>query len=88
VKSGLLLRKEDPDNRRRQLVSLSAKGRAKAESINALCDRYYEGFLGGLPDKDAKAIVAALPAFVAALREWRLAEGAGGCRKGPKERQR
>jgi DNA-binding MarR family transcriptional regulator len=79
VKAGMLLREEDPENRRRQIVSLSAAGKAKAKSINSICDRYYEGLLGTLPAKDSKAVVAALPLFVKAMREWRLSQGSGGC---------
>jgi DNA-binding MarR family transcriptional regulator len=78
VKTGLLVRKEDPSNRRKQLVNLSAKGREKAASINTLCDRYYEGLLGTLPAKESKAIVASLPVFVKAMREWRHSQGSGG----------
>jgi Transcriptional regulators len=84
VKAGLLSRKEDPENRRRQIVSLSAKGRAKADSINRLCDEYYEGFLAELPAKEAKSIAAALPVFVKAMREWRRSQASGGC-CGPKK---
>ena len=79
VKAALLEREEDPANRRRQIVSLSAEGREKAKSINSVCDRYYEGLLGTLPAKESKAIVAALPVFVKALREWRRSQGPGGC---------
>jgi DNA-binding MarR family transcriptional regulator len=79
VKAGLLKRKEDQSNRRRQLVSLSAKGREKAASINALCDRYYEGLLGTLPTRESRTILAALPIFVKALREWRRSQATGGC---------
>jgi DNA-binding MarR family transcriptional regulator len=79
VKAGLLKRKEDPANRRRQIISLSAKGQKKAASINSICDRYYQGLLGALPAKESKAIVAALPVFVTALREWRRAQGSFGC---------
>jgi DNA-binding MarR family transcriptional regulator len=79
VKAGYLLREEDPENRRRQIVSLSAAGKAKVRSINAICDRYYEGLLGSLPAKDSKAVVEALPLFVKAMREWRRSQSAGGC---------
>jgi Transcriptional regulators len=79
VKAQMLEREEDPENRRRQLVSLSEKGEAKAKSINAICDRYYEGLLSSLPAKDSKAIEAALPVFVEALRGWRRSQGPGGC---------
>ncbi len=80
VKARLLLRREDPANRRRQRVSLSAAGRAKAKSINSVCDAYYEGLLGSLPTKDTKALVAALPLLVGAMRDWRRSQGpAGSC---------
>jgi DNA-binding MarR family transcriptional regulator len=81
VREGLLEREEDPANRRRLLVSLSAEGKKKAKSINAMCDRYYQGLLDALPAKDSKAIVAGLPVFVRALREWRREQGSGGCRE-------
>jgi DNA-binding MarR family transcriptional regulator len=84
VKAGLLERKEDSANRRRQLVSLSRKGRAKADAINEACDSYYEGLLGQLPVRDAEAIAKALPLFADAMREWRRSRGSGSCCEGVK----
>jgi len=85
VKAGLLSRKEDPDNRRRQLVCLSPAGRTKADSINALCDRYFEDLLGALPAREAAVLMKAIPLFAKALRDWRLAgnrcSGAAGARR-------
>ena len=71
VKAGFLERKEDPSNRRRLLVRLSTRGQEKANSINSLCDSYYEGLFGILPAKESMAITAVLPIFVKALRDWR-----------------
>lgn len=68
VKSGLLTRREDGENRRRQLVGLSASGRVKAYTVNGLCDRYYEGLLAALPPDEAKSLVSALPLFLKAMR--------------------
>ncbi len=79
VKAGLLARREDPENRRRQLVGLSPAGSLKVGVINALCDRYYEGLLGGLPEAEAAAFLRALPLFVQALKAWRTEDGDGAC---------
>ena len=79
VKTGLLERREDPENRRRQLVCLSAAGRAKTDFINSVCDRYYEGLLAALPEEEAGVILKALPLIVLALRAWRSRGESGAC---------
>jgi DNA-binding MarR family transcriptional regulator len=79
VKEGLLSRREDPGNRRRQLAGLTKKGRAKVESINGLCDDYYSGILGVLPDDKVDAVAAALPVFAQAMREWRKKQEGSAC---------
>ena len=79
VKTGVLERREDPVNRRRQLVKLAAAGREKADSINAECDRYYSGLLASLPAENVEIITEALPRLVEALRGWRLTEASGSC---------
>lgn len=68
VKSGLLTRREDEGNRRRQLVDLSTAGRVKAFTINGICDRYYEDLLGALPPEDASTLAASLPLLLKAMR--------------------
>jgi len=94
VRAGILERREDPDNRRRQLVRLSASGREKADSINDLCDRYYDGLLASLPAGETETLMAALPLLAKAMRAWRFAEGSGasgglngsgGCCREPRE---
>lgn len=68
VKEGLALRREDPENRRRAIVSLSPAGEASAERINESCDRYYRGLLSSLPQADALGVVRAVPILAEALR--------------------
>jgi DNA-binding MarR family transcriptional regulator len=79
VRSGLLERREDPDNRRRQLVRLSSAGKAKADSINLSCDEYYRRLLAGLPAAEVAALGAALPKFAEAMRSLRLGSPAESC---------
>ena len=71
VKAGLVHRGEDPRNRRRYLVTLSAAGRKKVSEIDRACDRYYEGLLASMPAGDRGAVIEVLPRFVEALRTWR-----------------
>ena len=79
VKARLLARREDPANRRRQLVCLTVPGREKADLINNLCNRYYEGLLAALPEGKADTLLEVLPLFVNAMSSRRLADGSGIC---------
>ena len=79
VKAGMLSRREDPANRRRQLVSLTDPGSAKADEINALCDESYSGLLASFPEAEAAAVVRSLPLFAEALRAWRRSRSGKGC---------
>lgn len=79
VKAGLLARREDPENRRRQLVGLSPAGNLKVGIINSLCDQYYQGLLGALPEAEVASFLKALPLFVQALKAWRAEGGEGAC---------
>ena len=85
VKAGFLRRREDPDNRRRQLVALDRAGKEKADSINELCDRYYSGLLETFPATDTQKVIETLPRFVEAMRKWRLAGVSGTCCSAGKE---
>jgi DNA-binding MarR family transcriptional regulator len=85
VKAGLLSRKEDPANRRRQLIALSAAGREKVDFINDICDRYYAGLLGSLSETEAATLREALPLLVKLLRSWRLSGEGGSCCAGSVE---
>lgn len=79
VRAGMLNRREDPSNRRRQLVGLTDPGRAKADAINALCDESYSGLLASLPGDEALAVIRSLPLFAEALRAWRGSRSGKGC---------
>lgn len=79
VKAGMLSRREDPANRRRQLIGLTDPGRAKADGINALCDESYSGLLTSLPEDEAGVIIRALPLFAKSLRAWRALRSGKGC---------
>jgi len=79
VKAGFLDRREDSANRRRQLVRLTVSGRGKVDSINDLCNRYYEGLLATLPAGEAAVLLEAIPLFAKALSGWRLEGGSGNC---------
>jgi DNA-binding MarR family transcriptional regulator len=85
VKAGLLSRKEDSANRRRQLVTLSAAGREKVDYIDDVCDRYYAGLLGSLTEAEAATLREALPLLVKLLRSWRLSGQGSSCCAAPAE---
>jgi DNA-binding MarR family transcriptional regulator len=85
VKVGLLSRKEDSANRRRQLVTLSTAGREKVDSIDAVCDRYYAGLLGSLTETEAATLREALPLLLKVLRSWRLSGEGSSCCVAPAE---
>ena len=72
VRAGLLARREDPANRRRQLICLTKSGQVKVDYINSLCNRYYEGLLASLSADEAATLLATLPLFVKAMRAWRF----------------
>ena len=85
VKAGLLSRREDAANRRRQLVTLSAAGREKVDFINDICDRYYTGLLASLTGNEAATLCEAIPLLFKVLRNWRLSDEGGSCCAGKAE---
>ena len=72
VKSEFLVRREDPANRRRQLVCLTVRGREKVDLTNDTFDRYYEGLLDTLPAEEANILLKAIPLLVKSMRTRRL----------------
>ncbi len=79
VKADYLDRREDPSNRRRQLVTLTVKGQERVDAINERCDRYYGDILDNMDEQDVANLVKAVPALAELMRQWRLANGAEGC---------
>jgi DNA-binding MarR family transcriptional regulator len=70
-RAGLLNRVTDPLNRRRQLISLTEKGRKRADSINRLCDASYGRLLDQIP-RDKRSMVVESVSFLArAMRSMR-----------------
>ncbi len=70
-KAGLLNRVTDPVNRRRQLISLTAKGKRKADSINRLCDASYGRLLEQIPEDKRTMVIASVSFLARAMRKLR-----------------
>jgi len=70
-RAGLLAREPDPASRRQQIISLTARGKARAASINALCDRFYTGLLDSIPADKRKAARESVALLGQAMREVR-----------------
>jgi DNA-binding MarR family transcriptional regulator len=81
VRSGLVSRADDPDNRRRQILGLSPEGKEKADVINEACDEYYMTVLEGAGRERGSALTDAVAYLAAAIREKRLSGDS--CRPGP-----
>jgi DNA-binding MarR family transcriptional regulator len=67
VKLGLAEREPDPENRRRQILSLSKEGKKRAESINRLCDSAYGKVLSRAAGQKKKTMLEGLSILIAAL---------------------
>jgi DNA-binding MarR family transcriptional regulator len=46
----LVTRRDDPENRRQQMIALSNTGKAKVTDINQRCDAYYRQLFGRVPE--------------------------------------
>jgi len=74
-RAGLLHRQTDPASRRQQVIRLSEGGRAKADSINALCDRFYASLLDSISDDKRQAVIESVALIGEAMRDLRRKEG-------------
>jgi DNA-binding MarR family transcriptional regulator len=68
VKAGLLTRVEDPDNRRRALLSFTDKGRQTCDVINRGCDEFYARMLARIPAKGHASFLRAVATLAMMLR--------------------
>ena len=84
AKTGLVLRAEDPSNRRKVLLGLTLKGKAKVDYIDRVCDEYYKTILDGADKERDKALTETVAYIAAAIRAKRL-EGVS-CHPGPTEK--
>jgi DNA-binding MarR family transcriptional regulator len=78
VRAGLVLRADDPANRRRQMLDLSAAGKKKTDYINDSCDEYYRTVLDGAGGDRRSALADAVAYLASAIRSKRL-EGVSCC---------
>jgi DNA-binding MarR family transcriptional regulator len=77
--TGFLQRETDAENRRQQIVSLTRKGKARAERINALCDGSYERLLDFIPVEKRRMVLESVALLARAMREKRKSPDAACC---------
>ena len=71
-------RRENPEDRRSQLVELSPQGRAAVARINKLCNGKYQALLGRLTAAERKKVLWGMERIAELLREDEE-NGEGGC---------
>jgi len=70
-RAGLLDRQTDPSSRRQQIISLTENGRAKAGSINGLCDVSYTRLFDFIPAEKRRMVVESVALLADAMRQMR-----------------
>ena len=75
---GLLDREADPSSRRQQVIRLTTKGKAKAASINGLCDRFYARILDSIPGVKKRVMMESVALLGQAMQSVRR-EGESPC---------
>ena len=78
-RSGLVDRRTDPANRRQQLISLTAKGRKKADGINGLCDFSYARLFDFIPADKRDSVIESAALLARAMRQKRKDPGSACC---------
>ncbi len=73
VKAGLVERTEDSADRRSVRLVLSAAGRAKVATIDAMCNRYYTDLFEQLSEKDQRCVIRAVGLLAHLMRSRRCA---------------
>jgi DNA-binding MarR family transcriptional regulator len=77
-RAGLLDRAADPSSRRQQVISLTARGKAKVHAVNALCDSFYARLIGSIPAGERKAVRRSVALIARAMKTVRK-EGGNPC---------
>lgn len=72
VRDGLASRKENPSNRRKVSISLTERGKAKAEYINSLCDESYGKVLALIPESKHGQIIESVSILAEAMARARM----------------
>jgi DNA-binding MarR family transcriptional regulator len=70
-RAGRVSRESDPENRRRQVVSLTRKGREKTLSINTRCDDFYARLFRGIPLEKRASVRECVALLAEAMRKTR-----------------
>jgi DNA-binding MarR family transcriptional regulator len=70
-RTGLLNRETDPSSRRQQVISLTEKGKEKADSINGLCDNSYTRLFDFIPIDKRRMVVESATLLADAMRKMR-----------------
>jgi DNA-binding MarR family transcriptional regulator len=78
VTLGLVHRRENPKDRRSQLVELSPQGRAAVARINKLCNGKYQALLGRLTAAERKKVLWGMERIAELLQEDQK-NGEGSC---------
>jgi DNA-binding MarR family transcriptional regulator len=81
VELGLVARKEDPENRRQQILSLNKAGERRVKDIHRRCDAYYRQMLGRVPTVDLLAIMQGIEGLAEAMLAQRKDVGRLQCCK-------
>ncbi len=87
VRAGLLDRVVDPGNRRQQLISLTDRGRKKAEEINRLCDASYTRLFDFIPANQRGAVIRSVAILAEAMRMKRRNPDAACCTEETEEKE-
>lgn len=69
--NGLIDRRDDPENRRKVSIQLTGKGKEKADSINALCDKAYTRVLSFIPEDKHASVIGAVALLADAMKQSR-----------------
>jgi DNA-binding MarR family transcriptional regulator len=72
---GLVARKEDPENRRQQILSLSKAGERRVADIHQRCDAYYQQMLARVPTVALAGIVRGIEGLAEAMLAQRKVAG-------------
>jgi DNA-binding MarR family transcriptional regulator len=78
-RSGLLNREIDPANRRQQIISLTPAGKAKAETVNSLCDGSSARLFDFIPAASRQSVVKSVALVAEAMRHMRKSPGTPCC---------
>jgi DNA-binding MarR family transcriptional regulator len=78
-RAGYLSRETDPVDRRQQVISLSRKGRTKAETIHAQCDASTLRLFDFIPAGKRRQVIESVALLAAAMRQVRKDPGFACC---------